>query len=174
MSYVDLNTLHNPKTGTLAPASWGDQVRDNQEFLIARPTCYAHHSVAQTISNTTWTTVGANSEKWDLDGMHSTVTNSSRITIQEDGKYDVLAMAEFAIAFSSNFTRGVRFLLNGSAADLDLQLLHGPVTPLPPYVSGKRRLELVASDHLQTQVWQDSGGAMDVILREFSVVFKGR
>ena len=29
MAYADLNTLHNPSTGTAPPASWGDQVRDN-------------------------------------------------------------------------------------------------------------------------------------------------
>lgn len=33
MAYADLNTIHNPSTGTSPPASWGDQVRDNFEFL---------------------------------------------------------------------------------------------------------------------------------------------
>lgn len=33
MAYADLNTIHNPATGTSPPASWGDQVRDNFEFF---------------------------------------------------------------------------------------------------------------------------------------------
>lgn len=36
MAYVDLNTIHNPATGTAPPATWGDQVRDNFETLNAR------------------------------------------------------------------------------------------------------------------------------------------
>ncbi len=31
MAYVDLNTIHNPATGTIPPATWGDQIRDNFE-----------------------------------------------------------------------------------------------------------------------------------------------
>lgn len=33
MAYADLNTIHNPASGVAAPASWGDQVRDNFEFF---------------------------------------------------------------------------------------------------------------------------------------------
>lgn len=33
MAYVDLNTIHNPAPGTVAPAAWADQVRDNFEAL---------------------------------------------------------------------------------------------------------------------------------------------
>lgn len=33
MAYVDLNTLHNPATGTSPPASWGDAVRDNFDYF---------------------------------------------------------------------------------------------------------------------------------------------
>lgn len=29
MAYVDLNTIHNPDTGTVPPHTWGDQIRDN-------------------------------------------------------------------------------------------------------------------------------------------------
>jgi len=33
MPYTDLNTIHDPATGTIAPASWGDQIRTNQEHF---------------------------------------------------------------------------------------------------------------------------------------------
>lgn len=33
MAWADLNTLHNPATSTAPPASWGDQVRDNFQYL---------------------------------------------------------------------------------------------------------------------------------------------
>lgn len=36
MAYADLNSIHNPATGTSPPATWGDQVRDNDEYLYLR------------------------------------------------------------------------------------------------------------------------------------------
>ena len=36
MAYSDLNGIHNPATGTSPPATWGDQVRDNDEYLHLR------------------------------------------------------------------------------------------------------------------------------------------
>ncbi len=35
MAYVDLNTIHNPDTGTVPPHTWGDQIRDN--FVAGMP-----------------------------------------------------------------------------------------------------------------------------------------
>lgn len=36
MAYADLNTIHNPSTGAAPPATWGDQARDNDEYLHKR------------------------------------------------------------------------------------------------------------------------------------------
>lgn len=33
MPLTDLNTIHNPAAGSVAPASWGDAIRDNFEYL---------------------------------------------------------------------------------------------------------------------------------------------
>jgi len=36
VAYVTLSTLHNPTTGTAPPATWGDQINDNDEYLHLR------------------------------------------------------------------------------------------------------------------------------------------
>lgn len=36
MAYVTLSTLHNPTTGTSPPATFGDQIGDNDEYLYQR------------------------------------------------------------------------------------------------------------------------------------------
>jgi len=36
VAYVTLSTLHNPTTGTAPPATWGDQINDNDEYLHKR------------------------------------------------------------------------------------------------------------------------------------------
>lgn len=35
-SYVDLVSIHNPATGTAPPATWGDQIRENETYLYER------------------------------------------------------------------------------------------------------------------------------------------
>lgn len=45
MGYTDLATLHNPAPGLVAPATWGDQVRDNDEYFKAN----APQKIAETI-----------------------------------------------------------------------------------------------------------------------------
>lgn len=36
MAYADLQGIHNPATGNSPPAAWGDQARDNDEYLYNR------------------------------------------------------------------------------------------------------------------------------------------
>lgn len=36
MAYADLQGVHNPATGSSPPAAWGDQARDNDEYLYNR------------------------------------------------------------------------------------------------------------------------------------------
>ena len=57
MPYTDPQTIHNPATGTVAPATWGDILRENSEFLIDPPACSVTHSTTQSIA--TATTVAA-------------------------------------------------------------------------------------------------------------------
>lgn len=53
--------------------------------------CKVRHSTTQSIPNSTETTVAFNTELYDTDGMHDTVTNNSRITPQTAGKYEFKA-----------------------------------------------------------------------------------
>lgn len=170
MAYADLNTIHNPATSTIPPATWGDQSRDNLEFLIDPPSCNAYDSGVTSVGNATWTVLDADSERWDTDGMHSLVTNTSRITIQTTGKYEASAMAEYATG-GTGLGRGIRFLVNGTTTYY-AQIVHGP-TGVPARVQGSRRIELTAGDHLQTQAWHDIGSTQNVELHEFTVEFLG-
>jgi hypothetical protein len=36
MGYIDLNTIHNPAPLTSPPSTYGDQIRDNDEYLLLR------------------------------------------------------------------------------------------------------------------------------------------
>jgi hypothetical protein len=140
--YVDIQTVHNPATGTVAPAAWGDQIRDDLEFLIDPPGCSLFHSTTQSVPNDTGTQLAANSESYDNDAMHSTVSNTSRITCQTAGRYLFTATIEYSANATgrraANLFRNATTIVNGS----NTTAINGAAT----FVTVTRTLVLAASD----------------------------
>ena len=81
---------------TPTAAQFNAHVRDNLNFLYGAPACRVYHNAAQAIATATSTAVACNSERFDNDTMHSTVTNNSRITFTTAGRYLVVVNIEFA------------------------------------------------------------------------------
>lgn len=162
MGYVDPNTIHNPATGTVAPASWGDTVRDDLEFLVDRPGCAVYNSTTQNVSTSSNTTLTADSELYDLDSMHSTVTNTSRITATTAGKYRIGALVEWDSDATGR--REVYLLVNGST--VHTLTIGNAVAGMTQ--NGTKILTLSAGDYVEVRVWQNSGGTRTPTLRQFS------
>jgi hypothetical protein len=125
------------------------------------PRCRLTKSGTQSIANNTTTAVTFDVEDIDDGGMHSTTTNTSRITIPTGGggTYLIGAHAEFA----QNAT-GIRTLLlvvNGTSTQ-------STVRDNSPSGSNATRLacttlvSLVAGDYVEAQVVQTSGGNLNV------------
>jgi len=170
VAYVDLNTIHNPATGTVAPASWGDAIRDALEFLIDPPSCSVFNSAALSVANNTITNLTANSELFDNNGMHSTVTNTDRITAVTAGRYLFFA----TVTFANNATgaRLLQFQKNGTTA---YNVTQGPpVSGRDTDFSGVRAIDMVAGDYVVVQVRQESGAALNVTLKEFGATYLTR
>ena len=93
MTWIDPTTIHNPTTGTIAPASWGDTINDDINYLSRdRPACKVYHSVDQVPSNVNnWSPIAFDAEYFDNVGMHSTTSNNTRITVPTTGLYFVSA-----------------------------------------------------------------------------------
>lgn len=170
MPYVDPQSVHNPTTGLVAPASWGDALRGNDEFLIEPPQCSASHNTTQSVSSGigSFTVLAANTEAYDTDTMHSTVTNNSRITATTAGKYRFLAHVIWDTNTSGD--RVVRFLKNGATVISGIR--QGAANTLGQNLN--RTIELAATDYVEVQVSQDSGGSRNVTLDEFAAVFQSR
>lgn len=77
------------KPGDTVPtaAQWNTYVRDNLTAVAQPPSCRLYHNANQTIAHDTYTALAFNSERWDSHGLHSTSSNTSRITISEAGLY---------------------------------------------------------------------------------------
>lgn len=164
--YSDPQSTHNPTTGNAIPASWGDIVRDDIEWLAGgssnpKPSCKVYNSAAQSIANNTNTALTFNSEYWDNGGMHSTAVNTSRITIpaSSGGKYWIGGNAEFVA--NATGTRWIGLQLNGSSFIARKQIPSNSGS----YDTGlfvATMQSLSAGDYVELIVYQNSGGALNV------------
>jgi hypothetical protein len=170
--YVDVQTIHNPATGAVAPAAWGDGVRDNQEFFIDPPTCSVYNSAAVSVANSSPTILNANSELFDNDALHSTVTNPSRVTAQTAGRYLLTSSAQFAA--NATGIRQIEFLLNGASILASVSRALPPGVGSDAFVKTFIAVVLAAGDYVEARVFQSSGGALNVTLVEFFAMFLTR
>lgn len=173
MPYVDLNTIHNPATGTFAPATWGDQIRDNLEFLIDPPACSIFESTAQSVADNTSTALTSNEENFDNDAMHSNVTNTSRITCNTAGRYQLIG----TVVFAANATgiRQVTFRLDGTTTlvpNVQVQAVSSGGSSTAITLVGN--VTLTAGQYVECMARQTSGGALNCTLAEFSATFLTR
>jgi hypothetical protein len=134
------------------------------DFLLNPPRVNAYSSATTTVASTTSTAtlVTLESESWDTDSMHSTTSNTSRITINTSGQY----LVTFYARFPSNST-GFRMLnLRANAGGLYSQgstistiilpATNGDVT----FVTRTFELSLVAGDYYELFAQQNSGSSL--------------
>lgn len=174
--YIDPQTIHNPATGGVAPASWGDTVRDDLEFLISPPQCSFEHSTTQTVATSTWTPLRGNTENYDTDTMHAsgssgTPPTDSKATATTAGKYDVNAVVEWAA--NATGYRSARLMVNNTTA---YPIFTGPNNGGTGTlrIAAGRTLILAAGDYVVVELWQNSGGNLACQLIELTARFVSR
>jgi hypothetical protein len=121
--------------------------------------CSLTRTSAQTISNASATDILWDSENFDTDGFHSTSTNTDRIVIPTglDGYYWVFALVQYD--GDSTGSRETKLKLNGTA--ISFYASEGEAVghshPIGKVVS------LSAADYLELEVYQTSGGNLDIL-----------
>jgi len=119
-----------------------------------------YKSGAQSIANLTNATITFDSENYDTDGFHSTLSNDQRITIPsgKGGKY--LISGTMIWASNSTGQRAMKLLKNGTSYyewcedDTNSSGILG--------LSGSIILNLVATDYIEMVASQNSGGTRTV------------
>ncbi len=172
MSYIDPATILTTDPGDVLTAAWCDTVRDDLEFLIDPPSCSVYHSAAVSISDANLTILSANSENYDNDSMHSTVSSSSRITCQTAGRYSALACVVYAS--NSSGERLVDFLVNGTTQYVGLAIGPNPSGSQNTGLTVERTMVLNVGDYVEVRTRQRSGGALNCTLSEFALLFLTR
>ena len=116
---------------------------------------------AQSISNGAYTALNFQSEVYDTDGFHDNATNNSRLTIPtgKGGKYLLTCQANFA-SNSSGF-RAIAIMKNGSASQI-AYANSSPISGSSFTYAFSCVVSAVATDYFQMNVYQDSGGSLNV------------
>lgn len=115
-------------------------------------------SANQTIANATTTTLTWNVEQWDNDAIHDNVTNNSRLVCKTAGKYDI----SLGVIWGSNNT-GIRQLViikNGTTQLRGVIFVNNNSGEDQNQISCKANLAV--NDYVEAQVYQASGGNLDV------------
>lgn len=133
--------------------------------LAAKPAARVERTAAQPIPNATSTMVSFDSERFDIQDLHNSAADASRLTAPESGLYEISG----GVDWGANATgeRQIYLLVNG-------------VTPIArqrePANGASRHAQslaalfpLVAGDYVQLVASQTSGGPLDVV--NFSTTF---
>lgn len=141
-------------------ALWNAQVGALGNFTIGVPFFSGYQVSTQSITNNTWTAVTLDSEYFDDDGGHSTVTNTSRYTCQVAGRYVITG----TVFFSPNATglRGSKITKNGTTVTGSTSFLAAA-----PSVGSTALctipVQLAVGDYVEVFAWQGSGGALSTL-----------
>lgn len=125
---------------------------------VSVPGCRVRHSVNQSLTSGSFTALAFDTEDYDTDTMHSTVTNNSRITFTTAGKYRIVGQAVWDS--NANGFRELTIRHNGSL-DIAIERILSPGV-----LSHAQVVETVynvaASDYVQLYGRQSSGSALNV------------
>lgn len=169
MSYADLLSIQATDPGDILTAAWCDQTRDNLEFLVDPPSCSVYDSGTQSVGNGATAVLDADSENYDNDAMHSTSSNTSRLSIQTAGRYLIQARVRFS--GDADGFRQIDVITNGGSPQILSSSRPEPSGTLPCYLTGTLSLVLSDGDYIEVRAYQNAGNALDVKLLELAAVF---
>jgi hypothetical protein len=146
---------------------------------ITLPHCVVYHNTTQSVSSGAWTALSANSERLDTDSMHSTVTNTSRITVPYAGKYRVSAVAGVPNnpAASNYGSSQAELRVNGASfspsisAAIDTYNASGSAISNFQVLGISALLTLAANDYVEVFAYHSSLGNTNCRLHDFSLEF---
>ena len=119
--------------------------------------CRAEHLAAQSIPNTTWTTLSLSSEVWDTNDIHDNATNNSRLTCKVAGYYFPIGFVQWAA--NATGRRLIRILKNGTTAMSQAEFVARSDGAASCFTLSL--INLAVNDYIELQVYQSSGAALD-------------
>lgn len=136
------------------------------------PGCRVYHSTTQSISSGSDTAVAFDSEYFDNDTMHSTSSNTSRVTITTAGHYLLTAKIGWGAFNNGDYT--AKLVVNGSTTiAIDTRTVPASAA-LPARTCLAANYKLAAADYVEVVVNQTSGvGVLVSATPEFGAAWLG-
>jgi hypothetical protein len=179
-----------PKTfvvgDVLTASEMNTYVSDNTDFLNTPPSARVYNSANLAVANNTNTILTFNSERWDNNTIHSTVTNTGRLTCRTAGLYHIYGHASFASstdAISSTDTdtraRAYEIRLNGTTTLASIGTTPIASEELQTSASISTIYSLAVDNYVELRVWQNSGGSLNIVSAgnyspEFGMTYLGK
>lgn len=166
-------------TGGTASAAWANSVKSGIDFFTTNlPIVAVKQGVAQSIPDSAWTALTFATETVDSDGMHSTSTNTARLTAVTAGYYRVVGRYAWA-SHASVSRRLVGVRKNGTGTGVPDQGFIEVASVAGASGAAafpKDLIQLAVGDYLELMVYQNSGGALNTgiateLFSEFSAVW---
>jgi hypothetical protein len=157
------------------PTSGGAAAPTFRSLVIADESCQVScrvtHSTTQTLTTAVPAMLSFDTETWDSGTLHSTSSNTSRITAVVAGRYHVSGSCAFAasaagwrmLRIKKNATTYYNQQRSNALAD---------VTAGTMCCTGGM-VDLAATDYVELEATQTSGGNLAVSIQEFSAVLLG-
>lgn len=164
-------------TGTTITSAWGNSVKAGEDYLANPPATRVFHNTTQATVSGTELSIAFNSEAFKtVAGMHSNVTNNSRITLTDAGIYQVswgftiAADTDYLWVYSYARLNGATLIILGSS--VGTQTDNG----LSPHTSGSGLYKFAANDYIEVRAAQkntSAGGNLVSANNYFSAVWVG-
>ena len=164
MAYSDPGAV---TAGDPLPAAYLNTTRANGAWFSEPPQCSVYNSSVQSVPDATITAMLCGSESLDNNGMHSTTSNTSRITAVAAGRYTFTGTASFAA--NATGMRRLTFRLNGTT-EYDLVQVAASSVLSNVILSASRTFTLAVNDYAEMTVYQSSGGALNVTALAFETI----
>jgi len=142
-------------------ARWKSDVTDAVTFLANPPVFQAYQSAAQSISNSSVTALGMDTEVVDTYNGHDTVTNNSRWTCPTGAAGTYVAIGYFGLAANATGVRLVRINKNGATLPLSQSDLATPGTAVSLATFSIALVQLAVGEYVEAYGFQTSGGALN-------------
>lgn len=135
-----------------------DEAKADLDAHSVSRTARVYHDASQSIADATAAVLAFNTERYDTDTIHDTVTNNSRLTCKTAGKYRITANVQWAA--NGTGSRGVYIRLNG-VTPIAYELIATASTTLKTIQEVTTVYDLAVNDYVEMVVYQNSGGALN-------------
>ena len=171
MAYAALSTIQTIATGQVFTAATLQQANDNDEFLVDPPACSVYLATTQTVATSTAATLLADTEYFDNNSMHSTVTNTGRITAQTAGRYLFFTTVSFPA--DADGSRRVDFRIDGTTSYECMNIASNSSVSAVT-ITGCRAFTLTAGQYVEVRIIHTAGNNLAVSFLEFGAMLLTR